>query len=174
MRGFIHIYEGNGKGKTTAGIGLSVRCAGSGQKVLYAQFLKDNSSSELKALEQIEGISVVYCEQKCGYLCRMTPEERVKMKKIYHDFFRRVAQKAVEDGYRLLVLDELIDAYNLDMVDHKEVLDFLKNRPEELEIVLTGRKPREELLDLADYISHIQKIRHPYDQGIPARIGIEL
>ena len=96
------------------------------------------------------------------------------MKKIYHDFFRRVAQKAVEDGYRLLVLDELIDAYNLDMVDHKEVLDFLKNRPEELEIVLTGRKPREELLDLADYISHIQKIRHPYDQGIPARIGIEL
>ena len=75
---------------------------------------------------------------------------------------------------RLLVMDELIASYNLDMVDKEEVLTFLKDKPQELEVVLTGRDPAPELCELADYISRIVKVKHPFDKGIPARKGIEM
>lgn len=174
MSGLIHIYEGDGKGKTSAGVGLSVRCAGSGQKVLYTQFLKDDKSNELKVLEQIDGIHVVHCEKNFGFTFNMTPETKEKAKEFYTEHFRRVAKMAVEEGVKLLVLDELIATYNLNMVDQKEVLEFLKNKPEELEVVMTGRDPAGELVELADYVSRIVKVKHPFDQGVPARVGIEM
>lgn len=174
MSGLIHIYEGDGKGKTSAGVGLSVRCAGSGQKVLYTQFLKDDKSNELKVLEQIEGIHVVHCEKNFGFTFNMTPETKEKAKEFYTEHFRRVSKMAVEEGVKLLVLDELIATYNLNMVDQKEVLEFLKNKPEELEVVMTGRDPAGELVELADYVSRIVKVKHPFDQGVPARVGIEM
>lgn len=174
MSGLIHIYEGDGKGKTSAGVGLSVRCAGSGQKVLYTQFLKDDKSNELKVLEQIEGIHVVHCEKNFGFTFNMTPETKEKAKEFYTEHFRRVSKMAVEEGVKLLVMDELIASYNLNMVDQKEVLEFLKNKPEELEVVMTGRDPAGELVELADYVSRIVKVKHPFDQGVPARVGIEM
>lgn len=174
MSGLIHIYEGDGKGKTSAGVGLSVRCAGSGQKVLYTQFLKDDKSNELKVLEQIEGIHVVHCEKNFGFTFNMTPETKEKAKEFYTEHFRRVSKMAVEEGVKLLVMDELIATYNLNMVDQKEVLEFLKNKPEELEVVMTGRDPAGELVELADYVSRIVKVKHPFDQGVPARVGIEM
>ena len=174
MSGLIHIYEGDGKGKTSAGVGLSVRCAGSGQRVLYTQFLKDDKSSELKILEQIDGIHVVHCEENFGFTFAMTPETKVQAKKFYTEHFRRVAKLAAEEGSRLLVLDELMAAYNLNMVNQEEVVEFLKNKPEELEVVMTGRDPAKELVELADYVSRIVKIKHPFDRGIPARMGIEM
>ena len=174
MSGLIHIYEGDGKGKTSAGIGLSIRCAGSGQKVLYTQFLKNDRSSELKVMEQIEGIHVVHCEKSFGFSFAMTPEQREEAKAFYTEHFRRVCRMAVEEGCRLMVLDELIASYNLNMVNREEVLEFLKTRPGRLEVVMTGRDPAEELLELADYVSKIVKIKHPFDRGIPARTGIEM
>jgi len=81
----------------------------------------------------------------------------------------------VQDGnYKLLVLDELIASYNLNMVNRQDVIAFLKNKPEELEVVMTGREPADELVELADYVSKIQKIKHPYDKGILPRVGIEM
>ncbi len=174
MSGLIHIYEGDGKGKTTAGIGLSVRCAGSGQKVLYTQFLKNDSSSELAVLEQIPGIHVARCEEKFGFTFGMTPEQKKKAQAFYTEHFRSVARMAVEENCRLLVLDELIASYNLEMVDREKVLKFLKEKPEELEVVMTGRDPAKELLELADYVSRVVKVKHPFDRGIAARKGIEL
>lgn len=174
MSGLIHIYTGDGKGKTSAGIGLAVRCAGSGQKVLYTQFLKNDASSELKVLEQIEGIHVVHCEKSFGFTFSMTPQVQKEAEEYYSGHFRRVIQLAEEEQVRLLVLDELIAAYNRNMVDRKEVLEFLKNKPGELEIVMTGREPASELTELADYLSEIVKRKHPYDRGISARIGIEM
>lgn len=173
MKGLIHIYEGDGKGKTSTGVGLSIRCAGSGQKVLYTQFLKDDSSSELKILEQVPGISVERCQEKFGFVFQMTPETKEKARQFYTEHFRHVTKLAKEGAYRLLILDEMIAAYNLNMVDQKEVLDFLKEKPEELEVVMTGRDPAGELVELADYVSRIVKIKHPFDRGIPARLGIE-
>lgn len=174
MSGLIHIYEGDGKGKTSAGVGLSVRCAGSGQKVLYTQFLKDDHSNELKVLEQIACITVERCKESFGFSFQMTPEVKEQAKQYYTEHFRKVTKQAVEGNYRLLVMDELIATYNLNMVEQSEVVEFLKKKPQELEVVMTGREPAKELVELANYVSRIVKVKHPFDQGIPARVGIEM
>ena len=148
MTGLIHVYEGDGKGKTTAAVGLAVRCAGSGRKVLFSQFLKSDTSNELKVLRNIANIEVYTKKIKVGFTFNMTDEEKV--------------------------IDEIIDAYNLNMVEHDVLTDFLESRPKNLEVVMTGRNPKDEIAELADYLTHFEKVKHPFDKGIRARVGIEM
>ncbi|MFP3153068.1 cob(I)yrinic acid a,c-diamide adenosyltransferase [Lachnospiraceae bacterium ZAX-1] len=171
--GLIHIYEGDGKGKTSAGVGLSVRCAGSGQRVIYTQFLKDNLSSELNVLKQIENIHLIPCEKSFGFTFAMTPQQKEEATQYYTDHLKKVIETAIKEQCRLIVLDEIIASYNLNMIKQEDLISFLKNKPQEMEVVMTGRDPAEELVELADYVSRIVKVKHPFDQGIPARKGIE-
>ena len=173
MRGLIHIYTGEGKGKSTAAVGLSIRCAGRGKKVLYTQFLKDNSSGELAVLSRTENIRVLPCPESYGFYWKMTDSQKEEATKTYSSLLEAAAHEAVAGEYRMLVLDEIIAAYNCNLIDRAYLLEFLKNRPEGLEVVLTGRNPSEELLELADYVSEIRKVKHPYDRGIGARDGIK-
>jgi cob(I)alamin adenosyltransferase len=173
MKGLVHIYTGDGKGKTTASIGLSIRCAGSGGDVLFSQFIKDNQSSELNILRQIPNIHVILCNRTFGFISRLSESERLDAKKVYSDYLYYVLELAKSKEYRMLVMDEIIGAYNHDVIDRQLFLDFLNNRPEALEVILTGRNPTKELLELADYVSDIRKVKHPFDHGIYARIGIE-
>ena len=173
-RGMIHIYEGDGKGKTTAAVGLSIRFAGNGGNVWFAQFLKRNNSGELNILEQIKNICLLRCEKSFGFTFRMTAEQRREAAAYYNDYLEKVLAGAVEQRTGLLVLDEVLDAYNSDMIHKETLLKFLKEKPEELEVVLTGRNPAEELLELADYVTYMEKRKHPYDKGIAARKGIEV
>lgn len=170
----IHIYCGDGKGKSTAAMGLALRAAGSGEKVLVTQFLKDGTSSELKILRELPGVRVLTCEKKFGFFWNMTKEQKAQAKDAYEKLFEKAVRTAAEENVFLLVMDEFIAAYNHGMIDQKKALAFLKERPEGLEVVLTGREPAAELVELADYVSEIQKKKHPFDKGIPARKGIEL
>lgn len=170
----VHIYCGDGKGKSTAAMGLALRAAGSGEKVLVTQFLKDGTSSELKILRKLPEIQVLTCEKKFGFIWNMTEEQKAQAKDAYEALFEKAVQIATEENIFLLVMDEFIAAYNHGMIDQKKALTFLKERPNMLEVVLTGREPAPELVDLADYVSEIQKKKHPFDKGIPARKGIEL
>ncbi|MCI8745481.1 MAG: cob(I)yrinic acid a,c-diamide adenosyltransferase [Lachnospiraceae bacterium] len=170
----IHIYCGDGKGKTTAAMGLALRAAGSGRKVLVAQFLKDGSSSELKILRELPGVKVLTCPRQFGFYWNMTEEQKAEAECSYEELFEKAAGAAVEEDIFLLVMDELIAAYNHGLLDRERVLAFLREKPEGLEVVLTGRDPDPELVKLADYVSEIQKKKHPFDKGIPAREGIEL
>ena len=169
----VHIYTGDGKGKTTAAVGLSVRFAGTGQKVVFTQFLKDNTSGELKILGNMEGMTLVLADEAFGFYYLMTEEEKVRAAKVYDQLLRRAVKAAEEQKAGMLVLDELLVAYQYEFIDRKWFLEFLKNRTENLEVVMTGRDPAPELLEEADYISEIKKVRHPYDKGVPARDGIE-
>ncbi len=173
-KGLIHIYEGDGKGKTTAAVGLSIRYAGNGGQVVYTQFLKRNDSGELKILEQIENICLIRCSKNFGFTFRMTEEQKKEAAEYYNAHLKKVLEKAGELSQGLLVLDEVLDAYNSNMIDHQMLLQFLKEKPEGLEVVLTGRNPSEELLVLADYVTFMEKRKHPYDKGITARRGVEL
>lgn len=174
MKGLLHIYEGDGKGKTTAALGLAVRMAGSGGRVLMGQFLKSGDSSELAALRRIPNIRIMENQNSFGFTFRMREEEKRKVKSYYLDFFNKLVKEAAAGDYALLVMDELLDAWNLDMADRREVLDFLKNRPDNLEVVLTGRNPDPALVSLADYHTRFEKVKHPFDTGLGARKGIEL
>ncbi|MBE7003073.1 MAG: cob(I)yrinic acid a,c-diamide adenosyltransferase [Ruminococcaceae bacterium] len=172
MRGLIHIYCGDGKGKTTASVGLAVRAAGAGKKVLFVQFFKDGSSSELGVLRGVEGIEVRICEKHYGFIWTMDKEEFDCAARDYTQLLRDALEES-KNGYGLLVLDEVISACNCDVVPQRELLDFIACRPEGLELVLTGRDPSSALVEVADYITEMKKLRHPYDQGMDARRGIE-
>jgi len=172
--GKIHIYCGDGKGKSTAAAGLAMRCAGSGRKVLFVQFLKDGTSSETALLKCLPGVEVLHCERNYGFTFSMTEAEWAEAAKAYEMLMELALEKAVNDHADLLVMDEFLSVYNTKMIDRKTALEFLCEKPGHLEVVLTGRNPREELIRIADYVTEMKKIRHPYEeQGLPAREGIE-
>lgn len=172
MKGLLHIYCGDGKGKSTAAVGLAVRAAGSGMKVLFCQCMKDGSSSEVDMLKKL-GISYCCCEERFGFTWKMSEEQKERACHAYTHLFEDAAQRAEEEDMDLLVVDEFMSAYNYGFIYQEGALSFLKNRPERLEVVLTGRDPAPELIKLADYVSEIRKVKHPFDAGIPARKGIE-
>lgn len=173
MKGLIHIYEGNGKGKTTAAIGLSIRCAGSGGKVLFTQFLKNGGSNEANILTHLEKIEYLVVKESFGFLFQMSPETKVRAKEAYNGLLISIIGEVAKQNYRMLVLDEIIDAYNGELIDRQLLLDFLRNKPEQLEIIMTGRNTDALLKEQAHYISDIKKMKHPFDSGTPARTGIE-
>ena len=160
--GYVHVYCGDGKGKTTTAMGLCTRAAGYGYKVLIYQFMKNNKTSERKILQQIPNITFV------------DGLEKLERKTYYEKQFRKITAKAAEENYDLLFFDELIYTIRAGLFDEQILLDYLKNeKPAHLEVILTGQQPSEALVALADYVSEIRKIKHPFDQGLPARPGIE-
>ncbi len=174
MKGLIHIYCGDGKGKTTASIGLAVRAAGYGMKIVFTQFMKNNSSNELKILKQIDNINMIFCDREFGFVWNMTEQEKEDAKKEYTKQFEKVIDYAVKNDCDMLVMDEFMSCFELQFIDNRKALEFLKNKPEKLEIILTGRNPSDELCEIADYITEMKKIKHPFDNGVNARNGIEM
>ena len=119
-------------------------------------------------------MTVLTCPKQFGFFWKMTEEQKKEAGKAYQELFDKAVRTAVEEDAFLLVMDEFIAAYNHGMVNREKALAFLKGRPEGLEVALTGRDPAPELLELADYVSEIRKVKHPFDNGLKARKGIEL
>ena len=160
----LHIYYGNGKGKTTAAVGLAVRAAGSGMKTAFIQFLKNGTSSEITSLRSL-GIRVNSAVSCTKFTFQMNEE---------HNALIDEAAALVGDGFQLLVLDEFIGAYGKLLLDRDKAAELLdKAERAGCEIVLTGRDPAPELTERADYLTEMCAVRHPYEKGIAARIGIE-
>ena len=172
-KGLVHIYCGDGKGKTSAAVGLAVRAAGRGMKVLMVRFLKTEDSGEVEVLRSIPCITVTPCDCTFGFVFRMTEEQKREAALYYQSRFETAVQESVKGQYDLLILDEILASCNYGMVQEQSVVEFLKNRPSGLEVVLTGREPSENLVELANYVSEIRMRKHPYQKGIPARKGIE-
>lgn len=170
----IHIYTGDGKGKTTAAMGLAARAAGySGGYVLVTQFMKCGREGEAKSLQKIGNISFLNNSYDHGFVFAMNDEEKAKLT-AEHNKNLAYARACAEGGHvKLIVLDELISAYTENVIDRAAVDEFLAlDTPAEL--VLTGRNPPQHMLDLADYVSEIKCIKHPYvTKKAPARQGIE-
>lgn len=173
MGGCVHIYCGDGKGKTSAALGLAVRAAGRGRRVLIARFLKTDDSGEVESLRCISSITVLPCSRSFGFFSQMSDQQKKEAADYYREQFRLVCRKARAGDVDVLILDEIMAACSFRLVPEDEVEEFLKTRPEELEVVMTGRNPSERLLELADYVSEIQMKKHPFTRGIAAREGIE-
>lgn len=171
--GLIHIYCGDGKGKTTAAMGLAIRCNGGGGKVLIFQFLKDNSSSERNVLKQLPNITLIDGPDKMKFSKAMSETDKQNSRALYKVIFQQIKEKVMVDAFQMLVLDEILATISIGLLDEECLIDFLKNKPQNLEVVLTGRNPSKKIIELANYISHIEKIKHPFDDGIAARKLIE-
>jgi cob(I)alamin adenosyltransferase len=172
-KGLIHIYCGDGKGKTTAALGLVLRASGDDYRVIVVQFLKGWKTSELNALKKMSNVTVIQGNLPAGFTWDLTDEQKAQMK-LEHDRIFKEAVLLCGDGRKtLLILDEIIGALGYNYISSEIVLPFLEQKPAQLEVVLTGRNPDQHLLELADYVSEIKKIKHPMDKGINARKGIE-
>lgn len=165
----IHIYCGDGKGKTTAAIGLAVRMAGYNKKVLFMQFLKGSYTGELEILQKCENITVMRCDRNYGFFRSMTDSDKENIIKCHNENLEYVLKNT--DSFDMIVLDEIFAAYNYDLADREKVKGIVEKYKGEL--VMTGRDPQEWFVERADYVSEIKKIKHPYDRGITAREGIE-
>ena len=170
-KGLVHIYCGDGKGKTTAAAGLALRCAGAGGSVLFAQFLKDGSSGEIRAFEKIENITVLPPPENVKFSFKMTRDEKEAARLYYTSRFKDLEQAA--GSFDMIVMDELLHAVNLGFVPQDDVAAFLNGGHGESEIVITGRDPSDALCAAADYITEMKKIKHPFDRGIKARKKVE-
>lgn len=170
-KGLIHIYTGDGKGKTTASVGLAVRASGAGRKVAFVQFMKGMPSSEIKQLKAL-GVTVVKAGTITKFVPYMTDEERAQCAEEQMNGFAKAV--AMAPDIDVLVLDEMISAVTTGMIPEERLLDFLRDKPAKLEVVMTGRDVPKAIAALADYLSDIRAVKHPYEQGIPARKGIEM
>ena len=167
----IHLYYGDGKGKTTAAIGLAVRAAGAGMRVLFAQFFKDGSSSEIRVLSALPGVETVHPCLHYGRYRTMNDGQRAEIVESYRAMFAEISSRVA--NFDLIVLDEAVSAYGYNVLDCAAVTAFLITEGEHREIVLTGREPAPELLALADYATEMRKEKHPFDSGVTARRGVE-
>ena len=171
--GLIHIYTGDGKGKTTAALGLILRASGRGLKVVLGQFLKGRETGELRTLSLLPGVTVFRGKPLTKFSFQMNEQEKADVLQSHNAFIQELALHCQKEDIDMLVLDEVIGACRTRLLDESLLIEFLKHKPEHLEVVMTGRNPSPELLELADYVSEICKRKHPFDKGIPAREGIE-
>ena len=167
-KGLVHLYCGDGKGKTTAAMGLALRALGQGMQVVVVQFLKNGTSGELEPLKKL-GAAVYSGQPGAKFTFQMNAEEKAQATQENN---ARLAE-ALQQPCDLLILDEICAARNSGMVDEALAKQAVLERPQYREVVLTGRNPETWMVEAADYITEMQPRRHPYEQGIPARKGIE-
>lgn len=172
-KGLVHIYCGEGKGKTTAAIGLLLRSAGRGRKAVLVQFLKSQETGEVIALEKLDQVKVLRSGKKLPFYHQMDLEQKNQSQNINAELLEQGFKEAKRIGADLLVLDEIVGALNYGLLDQDRFFRLMDERENKLEVVLTGRDPKDEVMKRADYISRIEKVRHPFDGGIAARDGIE-
>jgi len=170
MKGYIHVYTGNGKGKTTAAFGLSIRAIGAGKKVFFAQFVKGQIYSEVKIIQQfLPQITIKQYGLDCFIYNKPKQEDIDKARKGFHE----VSEIILSDKYDVIVLDEANIAIYYNLFSVEELIDVLKRKREQTEIIITGRYAHDKLVEFADLVTEMKEIKHYYNQGIQARIGIE-
>lgn len=169
-KGYIHVYTGNGKGKTTAAMGLSLRAAGAGYKVWIGQFLKKNECSEHKAFKRFDDlITIRVFGQK--YQIGKTPDnEDIQQAR---GGLKEASEIIKKGEYNVVVLDEATIAVWLNMFTVNELIDVLKLKHEETELIITGRDAPKEIVEIADLVTEMREIKHYYSKGVSARTGIE-
>lgn len=171
--GLVHVYTGDGKGKTTAALGLLLRAAGRGIPAVLVQFLKGGPSGELESLKRLPGVTVLRGKAGTSFAAAMSRAEREAAKALHDRNLRRGTDLARRGACGLLVLDEVMAALKHGLLEEGLLRDLLESPPAGVELVLTGRDAPDWLLERADYVTEMKKIRHPYDRGIAARPGIE-
>ncbi len=170
MRGYVQVYTGNGKGKTTAAFGLALRAAGAGLKVYIGQFLKKGEYSELNSINRFKDLIKV--EQFGGkrYIGQEIKEEDRELAK---KGFKKIKEVIFSGEYDVVILDEINVALYYKLLSEEDLIDLIKNKPSDVELVLTGRYASSQIIEIADLVTEMKEIKHYFSKGIKARTGIE-
>jgi cob(I)alamin adenosyltransferase len=172
MRGYLQIYTGNGKGKTTAALGLALRAAGHGLKTFMAQFLKGQPTGEMEAARMLGPLIRIEQFGREGFITVKDGPDDEDVSRAKSGL--ALALKAMLSGdYRIVVLDEVNTAVHFKILSEKDVLDFIDRRPAAVELILTGRYAPASFIDRADLVTEMKSIKHYFEKGVKARDGIE-
>lgn len=168
QKGLIHLYYGNGKGKTTAAMGLALRGYNAGRKVVVVQFLKDGHSGEIEVLRSL-GIKIYGGKAVEKFVFQMNEEEKAETKRLQNENL----MSAIKDNADMLILDEVCAALESGTVDEDLVKQAVLDKNEKSEVVMTGRNPAPWMKEEADYVTEMKLHKHPFEKGIMARKGVE-
>ncbi|HSH35407.1 cob(I)yrinic acid a,c-diamide adenosyltransferase [Schnuerera sp.] len=168
-KGYIQVYTGNGKGKTTAALGLAIRAICAGKKVFFGQFIKGMDYSELKSVEYIPNFKIEQFGRDC-FIYNEPTEEDIKLAKEGLEKCRKILK---EGKYDIVVLDELNIAVYFKLFTSEEVIEILKEKASHVEVIITGRYAEDNIVELADLVTEMKEIKHYYNEGVEARKGIE-
>lgn len=172
----IHLYTGDGKGKTSAAIGLGIRAAGWGRRVCFAQFMKGNDTGELHVLEKMPEVTILRSQKNFGFYDSMSESDKAELTEIHNEILDRLLETAESGNCDVMILDEVTYPIKwglLSMQKLQRLLALEKENEDKIEIVFTGRDAGNILRDAADYITEMKCARHPYERGVEARKGIE-
>lgn len=170
MKGFIQVYTGDGKGKTTAALGLSLRAAGAGLRVLIAQFIKRGEYSEIKSLKRYSDLITVAQFGKGRLIVGTAPPE---CSELAHEGLECVKACIASGDYDVIVLEEANVAVTKGSLSVQDLLDLMASKPENVELVITGRNADPRIIEQADLVTEMKPIKHYFNRGIKARVGIE-
>ncbi|MDQ1333314.1 MAG: cob(I)alamin adenosyltransferase [Thermodesulfobacteriota bacterium] len=170
MKGYVQVYTGNGKGKTTAAFGLALRAVGAGLRVFIAQFVKNSEYSETKAVKKWSDAITLKQYGRGDFLNRKPDASDVQAAS---EGLKEVQEIMMSGRYDVIILDEINIATYYHLISVEELLAFLKARPDRVEVVLTGRKADPRIIEAADLVTEMKEVKHYYRQGVEARVGIE-
>jgi len=168
-KGYIHIYTGNGKGKTTAALGLSLRAVCAGKKVFFGQFVKGMKYSEVKAAQYLPNFEI----EQFGRTCFIDKDPEMEDIECANVGIKECSEILEKGDYDLVVLDELTIGLFYKLFTIEDVLEMIKKKKENIELVITGRYAPDELILIADLVTEMKEIKHYYTKGVEARKGIE-
>lgn len=171
-KGYIQVYTGNGKGKTTAAIGQAVRAAGFGLKTYFVMFMKEFPYNEIKSLEKLQDFITIIQVGKDDFVYKKvlpSEEEKTKIKNALY----QTKIKMLCGEFDLIVLDEIFVSIYFGLISKEEVISFINEKPDDVELILTGRYCPQEIIDKADLVSEMKEIKHYYEKSVLARRGIE-
>ncbi len=170
MKGFVHVYNGNGKGKTTAAFGLALRAEGAGMKVFIGQFVKGKPYNENLAIARsLKDITIKQYGLDC-FIVNSPTKADIKAAEQGFEEMRKIIQNGKHD---LVIMDEVNIALYYNLIDTDELIKVIQNKPDHIELVLTGRYAPAEIIEVADLVTEMKEVKHYYQQGIEARKGIE-
>ncbi len=169
-KGYVQVYTGDGKGKTTAAIGLAIRAAGAGLKVYIAQFVKMGEYSELKALKRFTDKITL---EQYGFGCFIKRRPSKKDLQIARKGLKMVKNVIVSGKFDVVILEEVNIAVKYGIISVHELSDIIITKPEDLELVITGRYASPRIVELADLVTEMKAVKHYYQKGVKARVGIE-
>ena len=168
-RGFIHVYTGDGKGKTTAALGLALRAVCAGKRVFIGQFIKGMEYSELKSVDYLPNLVIEQFGRDC-FIYREPEKEDIRLAKAGLDRCRKILK---EGNYDIVVLDEINIAIYYNLFTVYEAIEVIKEKAPHLEVIITGRRADDRIVEIADLVTEMKEIKHYYNEGIEARKGIE-
>lgn len=173
-KGLVQIYTGDGKGKTTAAIGQGIRAYGNGLKVVMLQFLKGGYTGELNTIEELgDNFNIYRFESKKDFFWNLNDEQKEVLKKEIREGYNFILERIEKNDADLLIIDEVMGVLRNKLLTEEEVLYIIENKPESMEIIMTGRNVPDKIKEKADLVTEMKMIKHYFEKGVPSRKGIE-